>query len=789
MYSFPENISFKLGFDQILSEVASKCKTEFARSRLKKIKYSTRHEEVVKWIDQTAELKGILESGDQLPSRDFRDLQPLLDQIKLEGSFLNAEEFQELKLVLTNLYEWTQFLKRRQQTYPELSKLTLGFISDKELVDEISRIINENGKVRDNASPALKEIRSSLINKEKAVRVVIGKVLKKAVADGFTAEGSEITIREGRLVIPLKAEHKRRIDGFVHDESSSGQTVFMEPAESLQLNNEVKELIYQEKREIAKILTRLSDRIRASLDDLRQGAFFLGLFDFIHAKARFSQSIEGEKPKILKFPIIRLFQARHPLLYLSHQRSGKPVVPLNIELTRQESRILVISGPNAGGKSVALKTTGLLQLMLQMGFLVPVSEASEMGIFKNIFLDIGDAQSLENDLSTYSSHLNAMKYFMGHADEHTLFLIDEFGSGTEPQFGGAIAESILSELVKRKSFGVITTHYHNLKEFADQHDGVINGAMKYDVAQLSPLFELEMGKRGSSFAFEIAKKIGLPGMIIKNAKSMVGGTQVEYERLLNGLEQERRSFEKKTKELKTEQEEIAGIRKDYESLKKMLESEKNRLIKQAREQAKQILDESNKKVEQTIREIKEAKADKEKTRLLRVSLGQFRKGLDKAQTAEKIKKEDLKVGDFVRMKDQEMVGEVINLKSKKAQVRFGNIISFIDLHKLSKTQRKNEPKAARRSSGISMMDRRADFSDELNVIGLRSEDALMKVDQYIDEAILLGNEQVKITHGKGQGILREVIRNHLKKHPMVESTIDEALEMGGSGVTLVYFKG
>lgn len=792
MLEYPSDIQEKLGMDQVLQLVKTKCKSNYGVEFLDKVKPSSRADDIAKWLDQTHEMVRILSSGDNLPSRDFQDLRQYLKKIKVKGTFLQGEDFSVLKSLLTLLYDWTQYVKKHQDDCPQLCSLTYGFIADKELISEIDQIVDERGMVRDTASPELASIRALLIQKEKAVRTAINKVLRKAIQDKLTDEDSAVTVRDGRLVIPLKAEHKRRIQGFVHDESATGQTVYLEPTEALQLNNEVRELQYQEKREIAKILTRLTDLVRESMEDLEKGSFFIGLMDFIHAKAAFALQIDAVKPEISKNPQVKWYSAKHPLLWLAHQAAGKPTIPLSLELSRQENRILVISGPNAGGKSVALKSVGLLQYMFQCGFLVPVSEASTFGVFRNLFLDIGDTQSLENDLSTYSSHLTAMKYFQEMADRNTLFLIDEFGTGTEPQFGGAIAESILGQLNDRKSFGVITTHYQNLKKFAENKPGVVNGAMKYDVAALEPLFELEVGKPGSSFAFEIAKKIGLPKNIIEDAKGMVGTSQVDYEHLLNSLEKERGKYEKLAKKLEKEESDVLSIKKDYENLREMLQEEQKRLIKEAKHEAKRIVEEANKRIENTIREIQESKADKAKTKKLREGLNQYKAAQDKSiKKHDRHKKnEEIKVGDSVTIEGQDTSGEVMNVKGKQAQVRFGNIISFIDLKKLKKANvsHQQQEKRSRRVGGVNMVEKMTQFNGEVDVRGMRADEALMKVDEYIDSALLLGTDQVRIIHGKGHGILRDVIRTHLKGHSSVGSAADEHVEMGGSGITLVTFK-
>lgn len=791
MLIYPKDIEEKLGIDQLLELIRVKCRSDYGCEFLAKAKPSSRFSDIEKWLDQTDEMSRILSSGDNVPSRDFQDLRVYLKKMRVRGTFLQSEDFAILKSLLTLLYDWTQYLKKNQENYPQLVSLTYGFIADKNLIKAIELIVDDRGQVRDTASPALASIRALLIQKEKGVRVVINKILRKAIQDKLTDEESTVTIRDGRLVIPVKAENKRRIQGFVHDESATGQTVFLEPTEALQLNNEVRELQYQEKREIAKILVKLTDLVRESITDLEKGSVFIGLIDFIHAKASFARDIEAVKPALSKQPVIKWYEAKHPLLKLAHQVSGKPTIPLSLELTRQEYRVLVISGPNAGGKSVALKTVGLLQYMFQCGFLVPVSEASTFGVFKSLFLDIGDTQSLENDLSTYSSHLTSMKYFNEMTDRDSLFLIDEFGTGTEPQFGGAIAESILGQLNARKSFGVITTHYQNLKKFAENNEGVVNGAMKYDVAALEPLFELEVGKPGSSFAFEIARKIGLPANIIKDAQGKVGTSQVDYEHLLNALEKERNSYQKLTKKLEKEEKEIVSLKHDYESLKEMLEDEQKRLIREAKARAKQLVEEANQRIESTIREIKESKADKEKTKQLRSSLAQFRDTrLEEQKEERRRKREEISVGDHVTIVGQDTSGEVMSLKGKQAQVRFGNIISFIELKKLEKRAESHQPseRKAKRIGGINMTERMANFNAEIDVRGMRADEAMMRVDEYIDQALLLGTDQVRILHGKGHGILREVIRNHLKGHSSVDRAVDEQEEFGGSGITLVTFK-
>ncbi|MFY0601545.1 MAG: endonuclease MutS2 [Cyclobacteriaceae bacterium] len=791
MLIFPQDFNDKLGVDQVIDLVGQKCKSPFGLEFLSKVKPTDHLADITLWLNQSDEMVKILNEKEQIPSRDFQDIRAFLKRARVQGVFLAAEDFSILKSSLLILYHWSQFLKKRQVESPELFKLTLGFVADKALADAIDRIIDERGLVRDSASPELAGIRSLLIKKEREVRTAINRILKKSVQDKFTDEDSTVTIRDGRLVIPVRAENKRKIQGFIHDESATGQTVYLEPTEVLNLNNEVRELKFQEHREIAKILTALTDQLRGSLDDLEKGAFFIGLLDFIHAKAVFANEIEAVKPKIQKYPSLNWRDVRHPLLWLAHNSKSKPTVPLSIKLNRQENRILVISGPNAGGKSVVLKTVGLVQYLFQCGFLVPVDEASEFGIFKNILLDIGDTQSLENDLSTYSSHLAAMKYFNETADRDTLFLIDEFGTGTEPQFGGAIAESILNELHKKKAFGVVTTHYQNLKKYAENNLGVINGAMKYDVNALEPLFELEIGKPGSSFAFEIARKIGLPKFLIAEAKTKIGGKQVDYEFLLNDLEKERGKYRQLTKKAEKEQKEISEVRNDYEQVRGMVQDERKEIIKKAKLEAKQILSEANRQIENTIREIKENKADKEKTKQARGKLEDYENRKLKNSEPKKPTKLDINIGDHVTIKGQETTGEVTHLKGKQAQVQFGNIISFIDLKKLEKVSAntsKKEERKSRKIGGINIIDKMSRFNGELDIRGVRAEEAMSKVDEYIDEALMLGTDQVRILHGKGHGILRDIVRNQLKGHQSISTVVDEHIDFGGSGITVVTFR-
>ncbi len=794
MNLFPNDIEGNLGFDEIRNLLKGFCQSERGESFASKCTPTDNVKLIGRLHKQTQEMIKLLVNDRSSVQFQFPDIDEYLIKVKVPGSWLDPLDFHELKIGVNTLSSWTAFFSEKHDTYPELSSLSSTIHILPELAPAIDKAIDEKGEVRDSASPQLSEIRSQISKSERAVRSAITKVLKKAKADQFTDEDSSLTVRDGRLVIPLKAEFKKRIPGFVHDESSTGQTVFIEPGEVLDLNNEVRELKYAERREVIRILVLLSDLVRENLDDLSKGTGLLEKLDFIHAKTKLADHLGGIVPSFENKTEFSWVNAVHPLLYLSHKESGKKIVPLNISL-RNDQRILIISGPNAGGKSVALKTVGLIQYMFQCGLPVPVAEESKFGLFRNLFLDIGDAQSIEDDLSTYSSHLTAMKHFLKLADKKTLFLIDEFGKGTEPQFGGAIAESVLSEINKKRSCGIVTTHYQNLKNMGEKFEGMVNGAMKYDLEKLEPMFELEVGKPGSSFAFEIAGKIGLPSEIIKSAKNSIGSSHVDYDQLLNQLEKEKSKFEKQTKKIDTDKKDLIKVRADYEDLKKMLEVERKHILKEAKLEASRIVENANKDVERVIREIQESKASKEKTKKLRTELDEKKKVLSKELQVDgkKLQATSLKlqVGDQVKMIGQETTGIVQKLKGKQVEVSFGSLKSFVGIEKLEKVagstkQQKHQRKV--KKLGIDISSKMATFSYELSLLGMRADEALGKIESFIDEAILLGTDEVKIVHGKGHGVLREIVRNYTKDHPGIESVSDEHADRGGDGISIIKFK-
>jgi DNA mismatch repair protein MutS2 len=799
---YPENIEVKLGFDKVRELIKQECISSLGISYVEKIRFSDDHQLIKKLLEQTEEFRKILSSGEYFPSNDYLDTRSYIKKAKVPGAFLTEEEFHHVKLSLKTIFNCLQFFQEesKKSQYPLLSELSGSVQLERNLLKNIEAIIDEKGTVRNNASKELKEIRNKLITEQVKLRKVLDNILKQAKSQGFTPDDVSLTIRNGRMVIPVNAEHKRRIKGFIHDESSTGQTVFLEPAEVLEINNYLRELEYKERREIIKILIGLTDNLRPHVPELFRAYQFLGMIDFIRAKARFALRINAVLPELYNETRIEWFNAIHPILFLSFKNQDRNVVPLNITLYTDQ-RILVISGPNAGGKSVCLKTVGLLQYMVQSGLLVPLNENSRVGIFKNLFIDIGDEQSIENDLSTYSSHLKNMKYFLKFSDKKTLILIDEFGTGTEPNIGGAIAETILATLNKSRTYGIVTTHYANLKKFADQTHGVLNGAMRFDVEQLEPLYILDMGKPGSSFALEIARKIGLPQSVLQQVKIKVGTEQIQFEKMLVQLEMEKNKYQDQLNAISSKDAEMQKIIREYTELKDYLESSKKKILNDAKSEAKSLIKEANQKIENTIRVIKETKAEKDVTKEARIVLDDFKKILEpeEFETEKKpahfpVEKGDIKEGDMVRVKDQSAIGEVILIKGKDVEIRIGELKSNIKLKRLEKISRseykKEQAKAEVRAPlrGYDINKKMVDFSSNLDLRGKRAEEAIAQVESYIDSASMLGLPEVRIIHGKGDGILREVVRDHLKSFAVVQMAKDEHVERGGSGVTVVTLK-
>lgn len=786
MNTYPKDIEQKLGFDQIRELLIGACQSNRGVALAQKAKPSDAFDTVSKWLNQVHEMVRLKGAASDVVSFAFPDIDVFLVKVKVPGSFLDPSDLHELKVGVMTLSSWIAFFEKQADNYPELARLSTHIELDKQLAVSIDRAIDDRGEVKDSASNALSEIRTKIAQSERSVRSAIQKVLKKAKSDDYTDEDSTLTVRDGRLVIPIKAEHKKRIQGFIHDESSTGQTVYLEPGEVLDLNNQVQELKYAERREVIRILIALSDEVRQNLPGLSKGVGLLEKLDFIHAKAKVGEKINAIIPVVEKSTRFTMVNAVHPLLFLSHKASGKPVIPMTLTLD-QDHRILIISGPNAGGKSVTLKTVGLLQYMLQAGLPVPVADESRMGIYSSIFIDIGDTQSIEDDLSTYSSHLTSMNHFLKFADKKTLFLIDEFGKGTEPQFGGAIAESVLHDLNRKRSVGVVTTHYQNLKKTGDETPGLLNGAMKYDLDALEPLFELEVGKPGSSFAFEIASKIGLPESIIQSARKKIGKSHVSYDQLLNQLEREKGKYEKLLKKLDRDQVDLSKTRKDYEGLRAMVQEDKKRIIKEAKLEAKQIIDQANRDVERVIREIKENKAAKERTKEIRKELDRKR---DKLSEEKKAPTQRLKVGDVVTVVGQDTTGVIQKINGKQSEVLFGSLKSIVSADRLQKVNEAPQVSYQKKVKklGIDISTKMANFNHELSIIGTRADEAMHKVEAFLDEALLVGVDEVRVVHGKGHGVLREIVRNIAKEHPMVTHIVDEHADRGGAGISIITLK-
>jgi DNA mismatch repair protein MutS2 len=824
---YPQNIEIKLGFDRIRERLNELCVSTLGRNFVEKVRFSDNYDLIQKMIRQVDEMKNILQfEPTDFPSQNYLDVNYQLSKASIEGAFLTEEEFFNVKLSLRTIQECLRFFdKKEPEEFPQLrelikqqeeapqppkGELKIGtenspFGGWGAFLLSLDKIIDDRGKLKDNASSELQSIRKRIQVQENDLRKTLDRILKSVRSNGWISDDFSMTIRGGRMVIPIAAEHKRKIKGFVHDESDSGKTVFMEPTEALDANNEIRELESAEKREIVRILMNLTTEMRPHVPVLRKAYTFLGIIDFIRAKARLAIEVNGIAPLSLNSQVVDWKNAVHPLLYLSFKKQGKVVKPLTIVLNA-ENRILLVSGPNAGGKSITLKTLGLLQYMYQCGLLVPMAEHSTIGMFKNVFIDIGDEQSLENDLSTYSSHLTNMKHFLLNSDRKTLFLIDEFGTGTEPSLGGAIAESILEDLNKSGAYGAINTHYTNLKAFADKTEGLVNGAMRYDAEHLEPLYELEIGKPGSSFAIEIAYKIGLPKAIIDKSKQRIGNQQVNFEKLLKELEIEKKVFTDKNIENATKQRKLDQLLEQYSSLKTYLDNEKKTILNTAKLQAKELVKNANQKIEATIKDIREQGADKLATKEIRQELQDFQEGLNVEKLVpqkEKPKEENIEkdvieviqgeitVGSLVRIKGQEALGEVLGMRGKDAEVAIGDLKTTIKMNRLEKISRKefkqkSNPKT--KIAGMDMNEKMMNFSFNLDIRGKRGDEAIQEVDKFMNDAIMVGYDELRIIHGKGDGILRTLIRNHLRGYKQVDKTQDEHADRGGAGVTLVSMK-
>lgn len=794
---YPENFEIKLGFDQIREILKQECLSTLGQAYVEKVRFTNDFDLITKLLRQTADFKKILEQEALFPSQNYIDVTPYFSSVRVEGSFLEPSSFFEIKISLKTITRCLEFFEDTGDVFPALNELTAGIHLDRSIYKRLDEIIDDKGNLRDNASSELQEIRRKILAEQIKLRKELDRILNALKREGYADEDVSITIRNGRMVVPVIAEHKRKVKGFIHDESATGHTVFIEPTQIFDINNEIQELEYQERREIIRILTALTDFLRPFLPELKKAYVFLGLIDFIRAKAKFALMVGGTFPQFQKQQLIHWRQAKHPLLYLSHKKNGKSIVPLNLKLNPNE-RILIISGPNAGGKSVTLKTVGLVQYMLQSGILPTVEEGSVVGIFNDVFIDIGDEQSIENDLSTYSSHLSNMKYFLSFAGKKTLVLIDEFGTGTEPQFGAAIAESVLERLNNLKVFGVITTHYANLKAMAEKTEGIVNGSMVFDMEKLEPLYQLEIGKPGSSFALEIAQKIGLPKDLLESAKGKLDVAQIDFEKLNKDLELEKSKFRNKNENIFSKEKHLDEQIKKYTELKSFVDTHQKRLINEAKEKAKQLVYETNQKIENTIRQIKESNAEKETTKTVREDLKKFSENkLEPEYISEpKVTSEEpltgpIKEGDYVMVRGSGAYGKVVAIKEKDVEILVGSLKSNVKLNRLEKVTRKEfrqhvgEEETYEARGGINLGKKMAEFTSNIDLRGKRGEEALGEVDSLIDTALIFGVSEVRIVHGKGDGILRTLIRNHLKNYKQVLSMQDEHADRGGAGVTIV----
>ena len=836
---YPNNFESKIGFDEIRTLLRERCLSTLGKEMVDAISITNDAETINEWMKQVREFRKLQDEADDFPLQYFFDVRESVSRLRLEGTHLEENELFDLRRSLETICNIVRFLNRTEDyeeqksyPYPALHRLTEDVTTFPQLVQRIDQILDKFGKIRDNASQELAQIRHNLAKTEGSISRTLYSILKSAQSDGLVEKDVTPTLRDGRLVIPVAPGLKRKISGIVHDESASGRTIFIEPTEVVEANNRIRELEADERREIIRILTDFAKQVRPYVKDIIDSYKFLAIIDMIRAKSEFAKLTKAFEPEVEKYPHIDWIRAIHPLLQLSLSKQNKNVVPLDILLT-SEKRILIISGPNAGGKSVCLKTVGLLQYMLQCGISIPIGERSKTGIFNNIMIDIGDEQSLENDLSTYSSHLMNMKHMMKQADGQTLLLIDEFGTGTEPQIGGAIAESVLKQFCNKKAYGVITTHYQNLKHFADSHEGVVNGAMLYDRQEMQALFQLSIGQPGSSFAIEIARKTGIPDEVIRDASDIVGTDYIQSDKYLQDIVRDKRYWESKRQTVHQREKDMEKTIARYESDISEIEKSRKEILKRAKEQAEELLKESNKKIENAIREIREGQAEKEETKKIREELKSFKDEIQEIGTKTNDEKIALKIaqiqqrkerhekrknekaakdkhaadtlknavarnedskqlhaGDIARIKGLTSTGKIESIDGKMATIIFGDMRTKMRLDRLEYTDaptKQDEPKAYQisRETRETIDNRKLNFHQDLDVRGMRGDEALNAVVYFIDDAILIGMSRVRILHGKGNGILRQLIRQYLSTVPNVTLYMDEQVQFGGAGITVV----
>lgn len=860
---YPNNFEHKLGFDEIRRLLKERCLSTLGKEKVDEITFSTNADAINEQLAQVREFRRLKDEKDDFPMQYFFDVRESIMRIRLENTHLEEDEVWDLRRSLETIANIVRYLEHGTEEtasgetkypYPALHRLTEGVVTFPAMIRRIDSILDKFGKIKDSASMTLATIRHDLEKTQSGISRTLYTILHTAQKDGLVDKDAAPTMRDGRLVIPVAPQIKRRISGIVHDESATGKTVFIEPTEVVEANNKVRQLEAEERREVIRILTVFTDEVRPHVNEILDSYQLLAQIDLIQAKTNWAELTKAFEPVVGYKPHIDWIHAVHPLLQISLEKQGKKVVPLDISLTSQFSpltskagRLLIISGPNAGGKSVCLKTVGLLQYMLQCGLPIPIGDHSTVGIFHHILIDIGDEQSIENDLSTYSSHLMNMKQMMKQANEKSLILIDEFGSGTEPTIGGAIAEAMLNQFWKKQTFGVITTHYQNLKHFAEDHPGVVNGAMLYDRHEMQALFQLAIGQPGSSFAIEIARKTGIPEEVIKEASDIVGSDYIQSDKYLQDIVRDKRYWEGKRQTIHQHEKRLEVSGKRLEETIEEIEAERKEILRRAKEQAEELLRESNKKIENAIREIKEAQAEKERTRLAREELNAFKEEIadldtkendeaierkirqiqERKERREKKKKEKreargekldntpsadnslamnssslttFSAGDTVRIKGLTSVGEIESTDGKMATVIFGGMKTKMRVERLEHAERPKQQttKAEERNNSIAgsyatvsrdtrdvIDSRKLNFRQDLDVRGMRGDEAINAVTYFIDDAILVGMSRIRILHGTGTGILRQLIRQYLSTVPNVKSYRDEHVQFGGAGITVV----
>ena len=844
---YPKNYESKIGFDEIRQLLKEHCLSTLGKEKADEMTFSDDADTVNEWMSQIREFRRLMQSAEQMPMNYFFDVRESVARIRLENTHLEEDELFDLRRSLETIGIIVNFLNKNngddenpEYPYPSLRQLAKDVQTFPAIIRRIDSILDKFGKIKDSATMILAGIRHDMEQTAGSISRTLYTILHSAQREGLVAQDVAPTLRDGRLVIPVAPGLKRRIKGIVHDESATGKTVFIEPTEVVEANNKVRELEAAERREIIRILTVFSDELRPHVQEVLDSYQFLATIDLIHAKAEMAEQMQAFEPQVSTEPHIDWIRAVHPLLQRSLAKQDKKAIPLDIILTK-EKRLLIISGPNAGGKSVCLKTVGLLQYMLQCGLSIPIGDRSTVGLFQHIMIDIGDEQSIADDLSTYSSHLLNMKNMMKQANARTLLLIDEFGGGTEPTIGGAIAEAVLKQFWKKQTFAIITTHYQNLKHFAEDHEGVVNGAMLYDRHQMQALFQLSIGQPGSSFAIEIARKTGIPEEVINDASEIVGSDYIQSDKYLQDIVRDKRYWEGKRQTIHQHEKRLEATGERLDASIEEIERERKAILRRAKEQAEELLKEANRKIENAIRDIKEAQAEKEQTRLIREELNQFReqvvsdntqglmseedfakklrqmeerkarkaqrkekKGEEQRAIAEKMRNSlaasttdnsPLKPGDTVRIKGMDTIGKLESLSGKNAVVIFGDVKTKMKTDRLEHATKPKEEKAKNDHSGLAIQttrmtsatieDRKQNFHQDIDVRGMRGDEAVEAVMHFIDDAILVGMSRVRILHGTGTGILRQLIRQYLNTVPNVKKAKDEHVQFGGAGITVV----